>query len=174
MTELVDRDITRSTVLANPGASRFAVAFLRLSLGVGLLSAVADRLGFWGPPGTAMVSWGNFHNFLSYTARLNPWCPAVYIPVLGVLVTIAEGGLGCLLIFGLLTRISGLLSGILALTFAAAMTLVFGVHAPLNYEVFVFSAASFLLASQPPDSLSIDWLRAKTPGRKLTEDRLPI
>jgi|GEM_PF-4494908 len=29
--------------------------FLRFSLAAGLLSAVADRLGLWGPPGTPNV-----------------------------------------------------------------------------------------------------------------------
>ena len=131
-------------------------AFLRWGLGAGLISAVADRFGYWGPPGTASVSWGNFQNFLLYTAKLNPWCPAAYIPTLGELVTIAEAGLGLMLILGFLTRIAGLLTGILALTFPAAMTLVLGVHPVLTYEVLVFSAASFLLASLDPDKLSID------------------
>lgn len=149
----------RSTRWQTPGPSHLAAAFLRLALGAGLLSAVADRLGLWGPPGTFLVSWGNFHNFLLYTARLNPWCPAVCLPLLGVLVTIAEAGLGILLIVGFATRLAGLLTGVMTLTFAAAMTFVLGVHAPLNYSVFVFSAASFLLASQTPDTLSIDSFR---------------
>lgn len=133
-----------------------AAVFLRFALGGGFLSAVADRSGFWGPPGTFLVSWGNFHNFLLYTAKLNPWCPASCLPLLGVLVTIAEAGLGVLLISGFLTQLAGLLTGVLTLTFAIAMTVVLGVHAPLNYSVFVFSAASFLLASQAPDRLSVD------------------
>lgn len=140
--------------------SHIAAVFLRFALGGGFLSAVADRLGFWGPPGTFLVSWGNFHNFLLYTAKLNPWCPASCLPMLGVLVTIAEAGLGMLLIAGCLTQLAGLLTGVLTLTFALAMTVVLGVHAPLNYSVFVFSAASFLLALQAPDRLSIDRYRA--------------
>jgi uncharacterized membrane protein YphA (DoxX/SURF4 family) len=76
--------------------------------------------------------------------------------VLGAVVTIAEAGLGALLILGFLTRLAALLTGMLTLVFAAAMTLVLGVHAPLIYSVFVFSAASFLLASHAPDKLSID------------------
>jgi len=43
---------------------------------------------------------------------------------------------------------------------------VLGVHAPLIYSVFPFSAASFLLASQPPDELSIDNLRELKSSRK--------
>lgn len=131
-------------------------AFLRWGLGAGLISAVADRLGYWGPPGTASYPGGNFQNFLLYTAKLNPWCPPAYIPMLGELVNIAEAALGLLLVLGFLTHIAGLLTGFLALTFAGTMTLVLGVHPALTYEVFVFSAASFLLASVDPDKLSVD------------------
>jgi putative oxidoreductase len=108
------------------------------------------------PPGTFLVSWGNFHNFLLYTAKLNPWCRGACLPLLGVVVTIAEAGLGILLILGFSTRVAGMLTGMITLAFAAAMIFVLGVYAPLNYSVFVFSAASFLLASQEPDKLSID------------------
>ena len=73
--------------------------------------------------------------------------------------TILEAGLGILLILGLATRMSALLTGMVTLVFGAAMTFVLGVHAPLNYSVFVFSAASFLLASQTPDRLAIDRFR---------------
>jgi putative oxidoreductase len=167
MTKSVDAALRRSTRLRESGPSHLASAFLRLAVGVGLLSAVADRLGFWGPPGTSLVSWGNFHNFLLYTAKLNPWYPSACLPLLGVVVTIAEAGLGILLILGISSRAAALLTGMMTLSFAAAMTLVLGVHAPLIYSVFVFSAASFLLASQPPDKLSIDnFCELKGPRKK--------
>lgn len=142
------------------GSSQLASAFLRIALGAGFVSAVADRLGFWGPPGAPMVSWGNFHNFLIYTAKLNPWCPAGLLPSLGVVVTVAEAGLGILLILGLFTRVSAFLTGMISLAFALAMTVVSGVHSPLIYSVFPFSAASFLLASQTPDKISLDRFRS--------------
>jgi uncharacterized membrane protein YphA (DoxX/SURF4 family) len=142
-----------------PVLRHLSVGFLRLALGAGLLSAVADRFGVWGPPGTPLVSWGNFHNFLLYTARLNPWCPAGCLPVLGITTTIAEAALGLLLILGLAARSAALLTGIMTLIFTAAMSVVLGVHAPLNYSVFVFSAGSLLLASQTPDKLSLDSFR---------------
>jgi uncharacterized membrane protein YphA (DoxX/SURF4 family) len=166
MTKSVDGTIRHLTQQSTSRGSHVAAAFLRLALGAGLLSAVADRLGFWGPPGAVLVVWGSFHNFLFYTAKLNPWCPPVCLPLLGIAVTLAEAGLGMLLILGLLTRVAGLLTGTMALTFAAAMTFVLGVHAPLNYEVFVFSAASFLLASLAPDKLSVDALRELKNARK--------
>lgn len=158
MMKSVNFDNGQLTRLKKLGA-QLAAAFLRIALGAGLLSAVADRLRLWGPPGTFLVSWGNFHNFLLYTAKLNPWCPAASIPLLGVLVTVAEAGLGMLLIIGYSTRVAGLLTGTITLAFAVAMSLVLGVHAPLNYSVLVFSAASFLLASQAPAKLSVDNVR---------------
>ena len=144
-------------------------AFLRIALGFGFLSAVADRLGFWGPPGANLVSWGNFHNFLVYTGKLNPWCPAACLPLLGAVVTIAEAALGILLIVGFSTRIASFLTGMLTLGFSAAMTLVQGVHAPLIYSVFAFSAGSFLLASRGPDSLTIDRLFERESTRSIEE-----
>jgi putative oxidoreductase len=165
LAKLGDQTMTK----AGPGKlepSDLAAAFLRLALGAGFLSAVADRLGFWGPPGSFLVSWGNFHNFLVYTAKLTPWCPSAGLPLLGVVVTIAEAGLGILLILGIATRVAALLTGMLTLAFAAAMTLMLGVHAPLIYSVFAFSAGAVLLASQPPDKLSIDHFRELKSRRK--------
>ena len=45
--------------------------FLRIALAAGFLSAVADRFGLWGPPGTPGVAWGNWSEFLDYVAALN-------------------------------------------------------------------------------------------------------
>jgi len=170
MATSVDNAVRQSTGLKTAGQSYLAASFLRLAMGAGFLSAVADRSGFWGPPGTPLVSWGNFHNFLLETAKLNPWCPAACLPLLGVLVTIAEAGLGGLLILGFATRITALLTGMMTLAFGVAMTFVLGVHAPLNYSVFVFSAASFLLASQAADALSIDKFRELSRLRKEREE----
>jgi len=128
-------------------ALRSAVIFLRIALGIGYLSAVADRFGLWGPFGTESVAWGNFHNFVAYTGKLNPWCPAGLVPTLSWIATVAETVIGVVLISGFFRRIVALLSGLLSLTFAIAMTVVLGVHAPLNYSVFVVAAASFVLAA---------------------------
>lgn len=142
--------------------SHLAPLLVRLSLGVGFLSAVADRFGVWGPAGTPSVAWGNFHNFTAYTAKLNPWSPAAMLPALAWIVTIAEATLGVLLIVGLMTRIAALLSGLLTLAFILAMTAVLGVHAPLSYGVFVYSATSLLLAScSTPDKWTLDALLAR-------------
>jgi len=38
------------------GALRYATVFLRFALGAAFLTAVTDRLGIWGPSGTANVA----------------------------------------------------------------------------------------------------------------------
>jgi uncharacterized membrane protein YphA (DoxX/SURF4 family) len=138
--------------------SDVAALFLRVALGVGFLSAVADRFGMWGSAGTASVAWGNFQSFLAYTAQLNPWCPAQLVPALGWIETIAETILGIALILGIQIRITALLSGVLTLLFALAMTFTLGAEAPLNYSVFVCSGGSFLLAARSSDRWSVDSL----------------
>lgn len=120
--------------------------YLRVALGAGFLSAVADRFGVWGPAGTPSVAWGNFHNFLAYTVKLNPWSPPSWIPTLGWIATICEICFGVALIIGYRTRMAAVLSGLLALAFALAMTFSLGIHAPLDYSVFAISAGAFLLA----------------------------
>jgi hypothetical protein len=69
----------------SPPAKQIYIAsiILRLALAVGLLSAVADRFGLWGPPGKPMVAWGTFTAFLAYTAQLNPGALAGLYPRLG-------------------------------------------------------------------------------------------
>ena len=39
--------------------TRFAATALRVALAAGFLSAVADRFGLWGMPGTPGVAWGD-------------------------------------------------------------------------------------------------------------------
>lgn len=127
-------------------AASLITVYFRIALGIGFLSAVADRFGWWGPPGTPGVSWGNFHNFLAYTAKLNPWFPAGWIPTVGWLATLCEICFGVALLIGYRTRMAAALSGWLTLVFGLAMLFAVGVHAPLSYSVFAVSAGSFLLA----------------------------
>jgi hypothetical protein len=82
--------------------------FLRYALGLGFLSAVADRLGLWGAFGQPNVEWGNFSRFLEYTHRLNWYLPAGIIPPLGVIATSAEILFGLLLLVGWHTRAAAL------------------------------------------------------------------
>ena len=128
--------------------------------------------GFGGLPELLWFRGANFYNFLPRDSQAQSMVPTGCLPLLGVVVTIAEAGLGILLILGFATRMSALLTGMMTLAFGSTMTFVLGVHAPLNYSVFVFSAASFLLASQAPDALSIDKFRELNRSRKEREERL--
>jgi uncharacterized membrane protein YphA (DoxX/SURF4 family) len=136
----------------------FSSAFLRYALGLGFLSAVADRFGLWGPFGTPNVSWGNFSRFLEYTHTINWYAPARMIPALGIIATAAEILFGLLLIVGWHTRATAVLSGLLLLVFGVSMAVGLGVKAPLNYTVFTGAGGAFLLATCERFSLSVDEL----------------
>jgi uncharacterized membrane protein YphA (DoxX/SURF4 family) len=138
--------------------AKFSTLFLRLALGVTFLSAVADRFGLWGVYGQANVAWGNYARFMSYTAKLNWFLPALLIPLAAIVATAAETLLGLLLVLGWKTRITALLSGILLTTFALAMTIALGVKAPLNFSVFSAAGGAFLLATCPEFPFSLDGL----------------
>lgn len=144
--------------------SGYATVYLRFALGIAFLSAVADRFGIWGYPGAPHVAWGNFHNFLIYTGKLNPWFPASWIPAVGWIATICEIAFGIALILGFRTRIAAFLSGLLTLAFAVGMTFGLGIKAPLDYSVFAVSAASFLLACMEVFPLSLDSLLSRRKG----------
>ena len=130
-------------------AGRSACLFARLALGIGFLSAVADRFGLWGPPRATNVAWGTFSTFLAYTARVNPWAPAAAVPIIGWSVTAAEVALGIALLAGVHTRTVAILSGVLLLGFALGMTVGTGVKTAFDASVFTASAAAFLLAARP-------------------------
>ena len=151
----------------------YGTVLLRLALGAAFLSAVADRFGQWGANGEPGVAWGDFAHFTAYTATLNWFAPEGLIPALAWAATVAEVALGLGLIFGLYTRASALLSALLLLLFAAAMTLALGVKAPLNYSVFSAAAGALLLSAQDSFAWSVDSLlgrgRAGRQGRRQPE-----
>jgi putative oxidoreductase len=118
---------------------------LRIALATGFLSAVADRFGLWGSPGTPGVAWGNLTQFNAYVAKLNWFIPAGLIPTVGWASTVAETGLGFGLLIGWNLRWVSLASALLLLSFAATMTMALGPKAPLDYSVFTAAAAGFLL-----------------------------
>jgi thiosulfate dehydrogenase [quinone] large subunit len=134
-------------------------------LGVTFLSAVTDRFGLWGPPGSPNVAWGNLEHFAAYAATLNPWAPTVLIPALVWIVTIAETCLGCALILGLFTRWSAFWSGVLLLVFALGMTVGTGVKSALNASVFSASAAAFALSRRHCYVWSVDARRERRSNR---------
>ena len=129
-----------------------ASIYLRLALSAAYLSSVASRFGLWGKG----VGWGNFQNFLAYTAKLSPFLPLSFIPAVGWIVTFTETALAVSLLVGLRLRETAILSGVMLILFAIGMTLGEGVKSPLDYSVYTASAASFLLAAYHKSFLSID------------------
>ncbi len=134
----------------------YASLLLRIGLGVGFLSPVADRLGLWGAFGQPNVEWGNFSRFLEYTHTLNWYLPDAMILPLGLIATGAEILLGFLLLFGWRTRAAALLSALLMLALAAAMTLALGIKAPLNFAVLTGIGGSLLLSTCESFPFSVD------------------
>ncbi len=125
--------------------NRFLTIFARLAIATGFLSSVADRFGLWGPAGSAKVAWGNWKNFVAYTAVLNFFLPRWSPPILAVVVTIAETSLGILLILGLWQRATAALSATLLCLFAVAMSVALGLKTPLDYSVYSAAAAAAML-----------------------------
>lgn len=121
---------------------RYAVLYARVALGGAFLSGIASRFGLWGKD----VGYGNFENFVHYTAEVNAFMPAFTIPFLAWAATVAELGLGIALILGVWPRWVALGSALLLLLFGAAMTISQGLKPPLDYSVFSASAAALLLA----------------------------
>src|SRR4029434_3393062 len=122
----------------------YTMLYVRLALGITLLTAVTDRFGLWGPPGTSNVAWGNFDNFLAYAATLNPYLPTAWIPTVGWGGTLA-GVVWCLApLVGFQTRRVAVVSGLMLLAYALGMIMGFGIKAPLSYSVFSASAGALL------------------------------
>lgn len=132
--------------------------FLRLALSVTMLSAVADRFGWWSPENS---SWGNMKSFKEYTRSLTFFLPEALSAFSAYAATFLEILFPLMLIAGFKTRVAAYGSGILLLIFAVSMTVALGSKAPLNYSVWVGSAAAFLLAVQPQYPFSIDQLTKK-------------
>jgi hypothetical protein len=133
-------------------STRLLLIYARVALGVAFLSAVADRFGWWGAPGTRNVAWGDFRHFLACTGKVNPYLSASLVPALGWFVTTCEIVLGVALIAGVRLRWTALLSGFLLLAFATGMTIGTGIKTAFDASVFSASAAAFLLAVAEPSS----------------------
>lgn len=117
--------------------------FLRISLALGFLSAVADRFGLWPQE---ISAWGNWGSFVNYTGVLNPWLPEVVVSFVAILATTLEILLGTLLLVGYKLVWVAWASGVLLLLFAFAMIITSGVKAPLDYSVLSAAAAAFALS----------------------------
>lgn len=134
--------------------------YLRIGIALGFLSAVADRLGYWP---AEISAWGNWGNFLDYTALINPMVPESLIPILGIIATIAEILLGASILIGFKTESAAKISGYLMLLFGLAITFSTGIKGALDYSVFAASGAAFALASIREKYLEVDLLFTKMP-----------
>lgn len=117
--------------------------FLRVALSAGLLSAVADRFGFWTKE---LSAWGNWESFLAYTQKLNPFVPHSFIPFVGGVATFLEFGFGLILLTTFKTPLFAKATGFLFLLFGLSMTFSLNIKAPLDYSVFCASAGAFALS----------------------------
>ena len=126
--------------------------FLRLSLGLGFLSAVGDRFGTWPKK---VSTWGNWESFLSTTRELIPVDAENIVIIFAVIATAAEIILGIFLIAGIKTKLTAQFSGVLLFLFGLAMAYSYGIKAPLDYSVFAASAAAFSLSTMKNKFLEI-------------------
>jgi len=131
-----------NTVTAPMTLERIAVLYARLALGTAFLSAVAARFGLWG----SYSATRGFGDFIRYTGEVLSFMPASTIPSMAIAATIAETGLGIVLLAGIQLRRAAIGSAILLATFAIAMTISSGIKSPLDGSVFTASAAALLLA----------------------------
>ncbi len=135
----------------------FVILLLRFALGAAFLSAAADRFGLWGPPGSAIVAWGNMDNFLNYTSLVTFGSSGILLKILGWTATILEIVLGIFLIIGFKVKPTAILSGILLLLFGIGMVFNLPPKTVLDYSVFSACFGAFLLAFQPRIKFSVDY-----------------
>ncbi|KRD10283.1 DoxX family protein [Flavobacterium sp. Root901] len=129
---------------------------LRIILAITMLSAVADRFGLWGAPGSNGVAWGNWENFVLYTQTLNSFASKSTAEILGAIATFFEILLSVLLLFGFKTRIAALGTAALMLLFAFAMAISVSVKAPFDYSVLTSAAAALLLSTIGKTVFAVD------------------
>ncbi|EST30585.1 hypothetical protein [Streptomyces roseochromogenus] len=145
----------------SPRAWVSAVLFARLALSIGFLSAVADRVGLWGAPGTGKVAWGDYDRYLAYVHVLAPYLPRGFADAAGGAATAVEAVLGVTLLAGVAVRISAWASGGVLLTFAVSMFIFSGPEAPFNASVFSATGLALFLALAPADAYVLTVDRAR-------------
>jgi len=120
---------------------RLGVLYARIALSAAFLSGIASRFGLYGKN----HGYGNFANFMRYTAEVNSFMPASTIPFLAWSATATELFLGVALLLGIWPRWIAFGSATLLALFGVAMAISFGIKEPLDYSVFSASAAAVLL-----------------------------
>lgn len=136
--------------------NKYAQLFTRLAVAIAFLSAVADRMGLWGPPGTKHASWGNWENFMVYSNQLNFFAPDLLKEPLAIIATLLEVVFAVSLLIGYRTKITAKLSGLLLVLFAVTMTVAFGIKSTFTYSVWIGAGACFLLANMETYYCSLD------------------
>lgn len=124
--------------------NRYAQILLRVAIAATMLSAVADRFGLWG----AQSGWGNWQNFEKYTAQITSFLPGILSKFSAYAATFFEIVFSIMLVFGFKTKLAAVGTAALLLIFAVSMAVTLGPKAPLDYSVWLGSAAAFLLATQ--------------------------
>ena len=143
----IDNKPESDTPMTDKRVLQIARICLRVCLSAGFLSAIADRFGLYGPPGTAGVSWGDWAHFLQFVAYLNSFMPKALIPTIGVVETVIEFTLAVALLVGVYQRIVAWASAALLMSFAATMSIALGIRAPLGYGVFTAVGGALLLGA---------------------------
>ena len=136
-------------------ASGIGQLLLRLSLGVGFLIPVMDRVGLLGPPGSG-ASWGDWKHFVDYTNTLIPFASRQVANVASIFATLGELIFGIMLIVGFRIKEAGLGAALLTLAFGLCMAIFLSISAPFNYPVFVFTGGALVLSGLDRHKWSID------------------
>ena len=130
-------------------ARSLVALFLRAVLAFGLLAAGGAALGLVGAPaGFDALSW--------WTSRLWGLAPAAIVPFLSWTVMVVELILALLLLLGLRTRTAALVTGVLFLAVAAAMTLRMGIEAPFHAAIFAIAGVAFAIQTIGAGRVSFD------------------
>ncbi len=128
---------------------------LRLSLAAGLLSAVADRFGWWASFGQG--SWRSMGPFADYVHQLVPFASGLFLTVIVWGATATEATLGALLLVGWRPKLVGAATCLVLMIFGIAMAVSIGMESPLSYSVFsaASAAAAYAIVDQTSPSNAI-------------------
>jgi uncharacterized membrane protein YphA (DoxX/SURF4 family) len=140
--------------MKNP--SGIAQLFLRLTLGLGFLLPVMDRLGWIGVHGSNEIAWGDWKHFIDYSNTLMPFLKRPVANIMGLVASICEAVFGICLIAGLKIKQIALGAAILTLSFGLCMAIFIDIRAPFAYPVFVFTGSALVLSGIGHYQWSID------------------
>lgn len=140
----------------------YAVLLLRLALAVTFLATIADKMGYWGKPGTNSVIWGNWDNYTDAVSRLLFFLPAGFSGKLAIAFTLLEIIVALMLLFGLKVRWAAIGTAVYTLLLAVLITLSLGLKELLNQSVLVTAAAALLLACCPIYKFTLNGIKKRS------------